>query len=136
MDAFEGHGFSSGTVIVHEGTRADAAYVVEKGAVEVFRTVGGRELVIARLEAGAIFGEMALIERRKHSASVRAAEDCVCAVVTEKVFWKLLEAANPFIRALVLTLVKSLGATTRQAVDLQAMLGMGLGPDLDENGRG
>src|SRR5690606_15245065 len=84
MDAFEGHSFSKGAVIVHEGTRADAAYVVEKGSVVVFRTVNGRELMIARLEKGAIFGEMALIERRKHKASVRAAEDCTCAVVTEK----------------------------------------------------
>ena len=135
MDAFEGHSFSKGAVIVHEGTRADAVYVVEKGSVVVFREVKGRELLIARLEAGAIFGEMALIERRKHSASVRAAEDCVCAVVTEKVFWKLLEEANPFIRALVLTLVRSLGATTSQAIGLQSMLGMGIGPGHDESGR-
>lgn len=135
MDAFEGHSFSKGAVIVHEGTRADAVYVVEKGSVVVFREVKGRELLIARLEKGAIFGEMALIERRKHSASVRAAEDCVCAVVTEKVFWKLLEEANPFIRALVLTLVRSLGATTSQAIGLQSMLGMGIGPSHDESGR-
>ncbi|MBU0726012.1 MAG: cyclic nucleotide-binding domain-containing protein [Alphaproteobacteria bacterium] len=129
MQAFEGHQFAAGTTIIHEGTRADAAFVLEKGIVEIYRSIGGQEMVIARLGPGAIFGEMALLERRTHNAGVRAVEDCVCAVVTEKLFWKLLDEANPFLRALLMQFSRNLGTTTRQATDLQAMLGMGRGED-------
>ncbi|KZD12351.1 Crp/Fnr family transcriptional regulator [Oceanibaculum pacificum] len=125
MEAFEGHHFSAGTIILHQGARAEAAYLVEKGSVEVVQTVSGRELTIARLGPGAIFGEMALLEGRLHGSSVRAVEDCVCAVVPEKLFWRLLEEANPFIRAMLTQLSRSLARTTRQTADLQAMLGMG-----------
>ncbi len=74
MQAFEGHQFAAGTTIIHEGTRADAAFVLEKGVVEIYRSVGGREMAIARLGPGTIFGEMALLERRTHNAGVRAVE--------------------------------------------------------------
>jgi signal-transduction protein with cAMP-binding, CBS, and nucleotidyltransferase domain len=49
-------------------------YVIEKGEVEVLRHAAGvnEEKVVAVLGPGDFFGEMSLLEKRPHSASVRA----------------------------------------------------------------
>jgi serine/threonine protein phosphatase PrpC len=59
---------AAGTSIVSEGDDGASLYVVVQGEVSVHRN--GQE--IARLGAGSHFGEMALLNRRPRSATVRA----------------------------------------------------------------
>lgn len=61
-----------GTTLVKEGEEGSSLFVVVSGAVEVFRESGGSEVMFARLGAGALFGEMALVTREPRTASVRA----------------------------------------------------------------
>lgn len=59
-----------GDVIFNKGDAGDCLYVILGGAVEIYN--GDR--VMARLERGALFGEMALLSHEPRSASARAAE--------------------------------------------------------------
>jgi CRP-like cAMP-binding protein len=62
-------------VIFSEDDEADELFVVRSGRVAVGRrSVDGRESLVALMEAGDLFGEMALFDEGKRSASARALE--------------------------------------------------------------
>ncbi len=65
----------AGEVLVHEGATGAEAYVLARGELEVRRAGSGSEaadVYLARLGAGALFGEMALLSRSPRAASVVA----------------------------------------------------------------
>ena len=65
--------FVPGATLVRHGDPARGAYVVREGTVEAEVTLpGGEKLVVAKLGAGSVFGEMALIELGTCTATVRA----------------------------------------------------------------
>ena len=58
--------------IIRQGEVGECMYVVQDGTVEVVREVDGKHLRLALLGPGEFFGEMALFERIRRSASVLA----------------------------------------------------------------
>jgi CRP/FNR family cyclic AMP-dependent transcriptional regulator len=70
--------FAKGDEIVKEGEQAVAFYVIVKGKVEVMKA--GESL--NTLGPGESFGEMALLDGFPRAASVRAADDTECLVMT------------------------------------------------------
>lgn len=67
--------YKAGTMIVAEGTNADAFYIVTKGTVEVVLPRHNQSDVIAvQLGAGKYFGEMEFFHEKKYRASIRASE--------------------------------------------------------------
>jgi len=70
--------YKKGGEIVKEGEQAVAFYVIVKGKAEV--TKGGD--VLHTFLAGDCFGEMALLDGWPRSATIRAAEDTECLVMT------------------------------------------------------
>lgn len=68
----------AGSPIMAEGDRTTALYLIEDGAVTVFREIrdGAEERVLATLTAGMTLGEMALLDGQPRSASARTASDC------------------------------------------------------------
>jgi CRP-like cAMP-binding protein len=76
--------FKPGDVIVRENEAGVAFYVIASGSVEVVKGLGTpNEQVLGTLNAGTFFGEMALFDNHVRSASVRAATDCQCYVITK-----------------------------------------------------
>lgn len=67
-----GRTYRDGEVIIRQGEPGDRMYVIQAGDVAVTRQTDGREIHIANLKAGDIFGEMALFEQEVRSATVRA----------------------------------------------------------------
>jgi CRP-like cAMP-binding protein len=66
---------SRGERLVRHGEASRGAYVLREGAAEATVTLpGGEKLSVARFGAGAVFGEMALIERGTCTATVTATE--------------------------------------------------------------
>jgi cAMP-dependent protein kinase regulator len=63
----------AGTKVVEQAQSGQEAYILARGEVEVIRQSDrGGSLVLARLGAGALFGEMALLSRAARAASVVA----------------------------------------------------------------
>ncbi len=65
--------YDIGDLIFEEGDEGSDMFIVQEGTVSVSRKVGGAEVVLATLERGDFFGEMALLESLPRTASCRAA---------------------------------------------------------------
>ncbi len=63
--------FEAGEVIFYEGDYGDYLYIITSGEVEVLQTRDGKENVIANLGKGEFFGEMALLNQRSRTATIR-----------------------------------------------------------------
>ena len=64
--------FNDGEVIIRQGDGGDFMYEILDGQVEVLQEKRGTEVRLAVLDKGDFFGEMAIFEREKRSATVRA----------------------------------------------------------------
>ena len=69
-----GRNVDAGKVIFQEGEEGDQMFVIQKGRVKVSRSIGGKEQILAILEKGDFFGEMAIVARIKRTATVSALE--------------------------------------------------------------
>jgi CRP/FNR family transcriptional regulator, cyclic AMP receptor protein len=67
--------FETGQVVFREGDRSDTCYVVHLGRTRAVHDHGdGRTITLATFGAGDIFGELALFEDERRSATVEALE--------------------------------------------------------------
>ena len=64
--------YADGEIIVREGDTGREMYVIRTGQVEVTKSLGGKNVVLATLDRGSFFGEMSLLESLPRSATVRA----------------------------------------------------------------
>jgi signal transduction histidine kinase len=70
--------FSAGQPIFKQGEPGDGIYMVKGGLVEISANVTpGAERVIAQVQPGEFFGEMAVLELKPRSATARAAQGSV-----------------------------------------------------------
>jgi CRP/FNR family transcriptional regulator len=68
--------FPADTRVFHEGDSGDACYIVSRGTCRVTRQHSdGRAITLATLGPGSIFGELAMLDGERRSASVEAAEN-------------------------------------------------------------
>jgi CRP/FNR family transcriptional regulator, cyclic AMP receptor protein len=68
--------WSAGETIFREGDAGDTCYVVQEGCVRVTRNhADGRTITLAELRPGDLFGELAMFDSERRSATVEAAED-------------------------------------------------------------
>ncbi|MGO8999961.1 MAG: protein kinase domain-containing protein [Polyangiaceae bacterium] len=76
--------FAAGSTIIREGDAADCAYVITRGTVRIYKTVGGRRVILRELGPGSAFGEAAIFSAEPRSASVEALEPLTALVVTRE----------------------------------------------------
>lgn len=106
--------FHEGEIVFKEGDKGDKAYVVQSGAVQIFKTKGDEEVVLGVIEKGAIFGEMALVDDEPRMATARAIAPATVIVVSRGVFQSKLTKADPFIRGLLGIMVQNIRSLTNQ----------------------
>jgi CRP-like cAMP-binding protein len=84
--------YSQDTVILKEGEVGDSVFLISSGSVQVaLLGTRGPLIPLAILQAGEIFGEIAVLERRPRSATVLARENCLLLEVAGEEIRKLLE---------------------------------------------
>ena len=69
-----GRNVDAGKVIFEEGEEGDQMFIIQGGRVKVSRTIDGKQQILAILEKGDFFGEMAIVSRLKRTATVSALE--------------------------------------------------------------
>ncbi|MGP0050475.1 MAG: Crp/Fnr family transcriptional regulator [Solirubrobacteraceae bacterium] len=68
--------FEAGEVVFREGDRSDTCYVVRSGRARAVREhTDGRIIALATFATGDIFGELAMFEDERRSATVEAVDD-------------------------------------------------------------
>lgn len=84
---------------MEQGDTGNCAYIIEKGSVEVFITHpdGSQQRLAVRGE-GAIIGEMALVDRQRRTASVRALESCNMICISDKDFKRRIDNSDPVMK--------------------------------------
>ncbi len=68
-DELFGITYKKGEIVFNQGDMGDIMYVIQAGAVEISRLQNGDKMVLALLEHGDFFGEMALIDNHPRSAT-------------------------------------------------------------------
>lgn len=67
--------YHRGTTIVREGEPGDSVFIIKSGTVSVIAHILGKEINLATLSAGDLFGEVAYLTGRPRTASVLAEDD-------------------------------------------------------------
>lgn len=91
-------------VLINEGDFGHQAYLIQSGEMKVYLTKDGEEVEVARLGAGQIVGEMALVFDGPRTASVKAVMDSNLIVISRMMFEDKLKDSDPTIRAILLML--------------------------------
>jgi serine/threonine-protein kinase len=105
-DAFRAITFGAGDVIVREGDRGEAAYIIQSGTCEAYKGVGPEKRVLRRMGPGEVFGEMAILSPGPRTATVVATTPMVVHVVNAEVLERELDALKPWFAAFVRTLAE------------------------------
>ena len=79
---------ADGEVIIRQGDAGDYMYEILDGQVEVLQEREGEEVRLAVLDKGDFFGEMAIFEREKRSATVRALGEVRVLTVDKKILFR------------------------------------------------
>jgi CRP-like cAMP-binding protein len=117
--AFRHLHYSSGERIIVEGEAGSSFFVIDRGEVEVSKTLAGKSRVLARLMEGQFFGEMALLTGEHRSATVVAATDVDVFTLDKAGFEKIL-VQNPAIAVEISTILSERRDALTQARDDQA----------------
>jgi CRP/FNR family transcriptional regulator, cyclic AMP receptor protein len=113
--------FENGTTIFNEGDEGQEMYVIIDGSVEIQKsTSASSSKTLITLSNGDIFGEMALIENKKRSASAIAAKKTKLLVLNDHLFETMLGENPDFARKMIKMLSERLRRTNYH---LQHILG-------------
>jgi CRP/FNR family transcriptional regulator, cyclic AMP receptor protein len=96
--------FDAGQIVVREGDPGEALYLIRKGRVQVYTSLGEETVELAILGPGACFGEVALLSRRPRTATVRTLEACTMLCFYRNQIEDVLNA-YPRVRKLLETVV-------------------------------
>lgn len=111
--------FAKNTVLIHEGDVADSLYVVESGRVKVYCSdKTGKDFVLNILESGDYFGELALLDDDKRSASVRAMDATAVRIIYKEDFKAILDLHPNITRILNKNLTRRIRKLTNDVKSL------------------
>jgi CRP-like cAMP-binding protein len=105
--------FLKGEIIFDEGEEGQTVYVIITGKVLICRQGEPETGKLNELDAGVVFGELALLDDAPRSAQARAAEDCVLASLSRGDFESLLDTHIVIASKIALQLARQLGRQLR-----------------------
>lgn len=97
--------FKKGDLIIREGEKGDRAYILEKGTVEILVQRDGTMIQISTRGPGSIIGEMAMIDDKPRTATVRAVQECHVIEISRDEFSRRIEAADPVLKMVMRVII-------------------------------
>jgi CRP/FNR family cyclic AMP-dependent transcriptional regulator len=109
------HHHRTGDLIFAKGSPGRSMMAVLEGSIRISSTaVGGREVVLAILRSGEIFGEIALIDGGERTADATAMTDCDVLIIDHRDFIPFLEHRGELCVKLLRILCRRLRQTDEQ----------------------
>jgi len=92
------------TMLFAEGEPGDELFIIQKGSIKITKIVDQKEVLLAMLKPGDIFGEMAVLDGKPRAASAVAYEDCDVMAVNKANF-EIMIKSQPQLIARITTLL-------------------------------
>lgn len=96
----------TGELLVKEGEDSNALYWLVEGRLEVLKKVQDIYIQVNVIEAGELVGELAFLDQKPRSATVKALTDCQLVKLEYKEFQEMLAAQPKWMKKILLTLTK------------------------------
>lgn len=110
--------YRKGTVLIEEGDRGDALYIILSGRLRAFSSAAnGREITFGIYGPGEYLGEMSL-DGGPRSASVETLEASSCSVVTREILNRFIDERPAFAFELLTKVIRRARAATLSAKNL------------------
>ena len=100
--------FHPGATIFNEGEPGDAAYIIESGEVEISILKRGEKQLIAVLQPGDVFGEMAIIDDGPRSATAKTTATTEALVIHRNYVHEKLDDTDPLLKFFLQTILERL----------------------------
>lgn len=88
--------YNKDEIVFKENEPGAALYIVKEGKVEIYKNYATSPILLATLEKGMFFGELALFDESPRSATVVASKECVLIALSKPDFM-LFSAKEPSI---------------------------------------
>jgi len=85
--------YQANEVVFTESSRGEEIYILKKGKVRIDFRVGGEKdsATVHRLTQGHVFGELALVDNRRRSATATCESDCEVIAISREGLYDLFE---------------------------------------------
>jgi len=111
--------YPRGSTIIFAGEESDSIYYITKGSVTVLiEDDSGREIIVAYLNEGDFFGEMAMFSEGTRTAWVKSKTECEVAELGYQKFAELSKKDTGMLYQVATQLADRLDKTTRKVGDL------------------
>lgn len=110
--------WEDGDTVFEEGEVGTCCYVIQSGEVKVVRRLSdGRRITLARMGAGSVFGELALFNGERRSASVVAVDPTSAVVLAAEDVMSVLRTDPEAMLMVAVGLANRLRATNERLLD-------------------
>ena len=106
--------FSKGSKIYAKGDKADFAYYVHAGKVDIYSPGG---LLLGQVGEGEIFGERGPSLDEYRSFTAEASTNCILYPISEKTLKEKIRTADPVVRAILRSLLMRLNDINMKSED-------------------
>jgi CRP-like cAMP-binding protein len=117
-----GHVYQPGEVIVRQGDEGDCMYVIQDGEVEIVVEENGSETVLRVAGRNELLGEMAIFERQRRSATVRAKTQARILTLDKRNFLRRINEDPSLAFQIVETMSRRVRELSQEVVELKAAL--------------
>jgi CRP/FNR family transcriptional regulator, cyclic AMP receptor protein len=110
---------AAGTTIFERGDPGDCLFAVCAGTIRISnRSSDGRDAVFNLINAGGIFGEIALLDGRERTADAQAVTDCDLMVINRRDFIPMVSGEPDLALKLIEVLCERIRHTSEQVEDI------------------
>jgi CRP-like cAMP-binding protein len=113
--------YPADTMIFSECQKGSDMFIIQDGSVRITKVVNGKEITLALLKKGDMFGEMALLENKPRSASAIAQTSCKLMVINMANFNLMVATQPQMISKLTTMFADRLWAMYRQLSNTQLL---------------
>ena len=104
----------NGQLIFKEGDEGEQMYIIQEGAVRISRYIAGKDHILAVLNKGDFFGEMAIVSKMKRSANATAVGEVHLLAFNREGFIQMIEKNAKIGLNVIDKLCKRLETTNQQ----------------------